>query len=323
MSGAVLRHVCVSARKGIPKHAVGRMELRAGHGIVGDAHAGDWHRQVSLLDQADIDLMEEKGLNLAPGAFGENLVVHGLDFADLGIGTRIAVGEAELEITQIGKVCHTRCAIYEATGDCVMPRAGVFAEVRRGGDVAPGAPVRVLEHVPRTVVQVAVLTASDRCAAGATRDTSGPAVAAELADALRAHVAWAGVVADERGVIATRLADLASRSIHLVVTVGGTGLAARDVTPDATRDVVEREVPGLAEAMRAASARITPNALLSRAVVGTLGGTLIVNLPGSRRAALENLRAILPALPHAFAVLRGGEAHPEADAARTATPDSL
>jgi molybdenum cofactor synthesis domain-containing protein len=312
MSGEVA-FVCVSARTGIPKHAVDRVELRAGHGVVGDAHAGGGHRQVSLLDERDIETMRARGLTLAPGAFGENLVTRGLALDDLGIGSVLAVGAAALEVTQIGKVCHTRCAIYVASGDCIMPRAGVFARVLAGGEVTAGTPLAVTAAVPRAVVQAAVLTVSDRCAAGSTVDTAGPATAAALADRLDAHVAWTGIVADEAEAIGASLRQLADRGLDLVLTVGGTGLAARDVTPEATRAVVDREVPGLAEAMRAASARITPNAWLSRAVAGVRRATLIVNLPGSRRAAVENLEALVAVLPHAVRMLRGDTAHPEAD----------
>lgn len=137
----------MSERKGTQKHAVPSALLRADHGLEGDAHAGPGHRQVSLLHSADIDLMRAKGLELEPGAFGENLVVSGLDIDALGLGSRLAVGEAELEITQIGKECHSRCAIYHTTGDCIMPRRGRFAVVLRGGEVTSGAPVRVLRQV--------------------------------------------------------------------------------------------------------------------------------------------------------------------------------
>ncbi len=316
MSGATVVSVCFSERKGVPKAEVARAELRAGHGIVGDAHAGPWHRQVSVLAEADIESMRSRGLDLRPGAFGENFVTRGLDLESLGIGTVLALGDAEIAVTQIGKVCHSRCAIYYATGDCIMPRLGVFAEVRAPGSVAPGAALRVTHLVPRTVPQVAVLTVSDRCAAGEMADTAGPALAEEAGRALGAHVAWTGVVPDESEQISTRLKDLAGRGIHLVLTAGGTGMSARDVTPEATLSVIEREVPGLPEAMRAASAASTPNAWLSRARAGTRAGTLIVNLPGSRRAALENLSAIVAPLEHALRMLRGDTAHPASDTGR-------
>jgi MOSC domain-containing protein YiiM len=142
--------VCRSTRRGVTKEPVEMGLLRAGHGLEGDAHAGDWHRQLSLLDAGDIRDMEAKGIELAPGAFGENLIVTGLDTTSLGVGSRLAVGDAELRITQIGKECHERCAIYVTTGDCIMPRRGLFAEVLRGGRVAAGTPVEVLETVLRT-----------------------------------------------------------------------------------------------------------------------------------------------------------------------------
>lgn len=316
MSAGRVLFVCTSKAKGVPKTAVPAVQLVAGHGVEHDAHAGDWHRQVSLLAHADIESMRAQGLTLAPGAFGENVVVDGVDLDALGAGSRLTLGDARLEITQVGKVCHTRCAIYHRTGDCIMPRVGVFARVIADGTVAPGAAVTVLEAVDRDAPQAAVITVSDRCAAGTAEDTAGPAVAAALRAELGAHVAWTPVIPDERELIAGTLRDMAGRRVDLVLTVGGTGCAARDVTPEATRAVIEREVPGLAEAMRAASLAVTPHALLSRGVAGLLGATLIVNLPGSRKAALENLAAIAPALPHAVRLLRGDTAHPETDARR-------
>ncbi len=301
--------VCVSARKGTVKRAVERARLLPEHGIEGDAHAGPWHRQVSLLDIGDIAAMRAQGLELEWGAFGENLVVEGVDLSRIGIGTRLEVGAAELEVTQIGKECHTRCAIYHRTGDCIMPRAGVFARVVRGGEVAPGEAVRVVRAVPREAIQVAVLTVSDSRAAGLAEDTAGPAVARLLAERLGAHVAWYGIEPDDRERLEARLRDLVGRGLDLVLTAGGTGFGPRDVTPEATRAVMEREAPGLAEAMRAASREATPHAVLQRGVAGIARRTLIVNLPGSERAARENLEAILPALPHAVGLLRGHTAH--------------
>lgn len=317
MTGMRVLHVCVSAAKGTAKHAIAAARFVAGHGIEGDAHAGDGHRQVSLLAHDDIETMRAKGLVLQPGAFGENVVVDGISFDDLGVGSRLGIGESvELELSQVGKVCHTRCAIYATAGDCIMPRTGLFARVLAGGPVTPGLPVRVLQRVPRSAPQVALVTVSDRCAAGGATDTAGPAVADALRAGLGAHVAWTFLVPDERARIEHVLKDACDRRVDLVLTVGGTGCAARDVTPEATRAVIEREVPGLAEAMRAASSAVTPHALLSRAVAGIRRDTLVVNLPGSRAAALENLAAIAAALPHAVALLRGETTHVAADHGR-------
>lgn len=314
-----LLHVCISAKKGIAKHEIPSANIMVEHGMEGDAHAGDWHRQVSLLAHVDIESMRAKGLNLKPGAFGENLVVDGLDTDHLGIGSQLRLGPVLLELTQIGKVCHTHCAIYYATGDCIMPRTGLFARVLQGGELKPGMPVEVLREVPRSVIQAAVITVSDRCAAGTTRDTAGPAVADLLSSELSAHIAWSRTVPDEVDAISAALTDFCDRRVDVVITAGGTGISPRDVTPEATQKVIDRELPGLAEAMRAASAKQTVNALLSRALAGVRRETLIVNLPGSLRAATENLRTILPLVPHAVKMLRGETAHPESDHGRLIT----
>lgn len=313
MADGKLLHVCISAKKGIAKHEVPSISVLVEHGVEGDAHAGDWHRQVSLLAHADIEFMRAKGLKLKPGAFGENLVIDGLNCDELGVGSQLRIGPVLLELTQIGKVCHTHCAIYYSTGDCIMPRTGLFARVLEGGVLQPEMPVEVVLRVARSTIQAAVVTISDRCAEGVMRDTAGPAVAALLGKELNARIAWTRVVPDDVDKIAVELKDLCDRRVDLVITAGGTGISSRDVTPEATRTVIDRELPGLCEAMRAASALQTPNALLSRAIAGVRRETLILNLPGSLKAAIENLRVVLPVLPHAVKMLRGEVAHPEQD----------
>ena len=132
-----------SENKGERKKASPEVMLRTEHGIEGDAHAGPWHRQVSLLAQESIDKMVAAGLNVGPGDFAENITTSGIEVAALPIGTILDLGEALVEVTQIGKECHARCAIYYQAGDCVMPREGIFVRVLRGGRVAPGDPVKV------------------------------------------------------------------------------------------------------------------------------------------------------------------------------------
>ena len=164
-------------------------------------------------------------------------------------------------------------------------------------------------------MRTAVLTVSDKGARGERVDTAGPAVS-ELLRGIGAEVVEAVVVPDDRAVIAGRLRTWADvDAIDLIVTTGGTGLALRDVTPEATLDVAERQVPGIAEVMRETGRRSTHLAALSRSVVVTRGRTLIVNLPGSERGARESLQAVLELLPHAVELLRGdaGEQHPVGD----------
>jgi MOSC domain-containing protein YiiM len=137
--------VCTSERKGMPKEDVGRGLLVKEHGLEGDVHAGTWHRQVSLLSVSSINKIKEQGLEIENGDFAENLTVDGLDVWTLPVGTRLTVGqEAVLEVTQIGKECHARCAIYYRAGDCVMPREGIFARVLKTGPVAAGDELVVL-----------------------------------------------------------------------------------------------------------------------------------------------------------------------------------
>ena len=131
-----LLSVNVSTAVGVPKTPVERAVLRENHGIEGDAHAGEWHRQVSLLADEDIETMRGRGVDLPPGIFAENLTTRGIDLSRLPVGSRLRVGPALLEVTQIGKECHQGCAIRQAVGDCVMPRRGVFARVLAGGEIS-------------------------------------------------------------------------------------------------------------------------------------------------------------------------------------------
>mgnify|MGYP000050081833 CR=1 FL=1 len=300
--------LCTSEKKGTRKAPSSSAEFVAGQGIRGDAHAGPWHRQVSLLAAEDVEEIRRRGLpDLKPGDFAENVVLSGVGLAALGLGSRIRLGsQTELSITQLGKVCHQRCAIYHQTGDCIMPRLGLFARVLSGGIVASGDAAEVLEVIPREQIQAVVLTISDRCSQGTAVDTAGPPVRRLIENHLGARVYAARILPDEKDQIARALKHYSDgHSIDLVLAVGGTGFAPRDVTPEAVASVIERPTPGLDETMRRTSWENTPMAMLSRAVSGIRGGTLIISLPGSERAATENLQAILPALGHGLAKLRG------------------
>jgi len=143
MSGSIVA-VSVSKNKGEKKTPAESVHLRENFGIIGDAHAGDWHRQVSLLAEESIEKMIALGLTVGPGDFAENLTTRGVDLVNLPIGTRLGIGPTVLEISQIGKVCHTRCAIFYQAGDCVMPKEGVFATVVSGGVIRPEDEIQLL-----------------------------------------------------------------------------------------------------------------------------------------------------------------------------------
>lgn len=136
--------VCISEQKGTQKHPVPEIQVKCGHGIVGDAHAGNWHRQISLLGSESVDKVRPLLPDIQPGAFAENILTEGITLYTLPVGTLLRVGEAELEVTQIGKECHQGCAIRKLTGDCVMPREGIFAVVKKEGVIRPGDIVEVL-----------------------------------------------------------------------------------------------------------------------------------------------------------------------------------
>jgi MOSC domain-containing protein YiiM len=125
----------ISKERGTVKTPVDKLTLRENFGIVGDAHAGDWHRQVSLLAMEDVEIMQQKLATITPGDFAENITTRGIDLAALPVGTRFTIGAVELEVTQIGKACHQDCEIFQKIGDCVMPRRGIFAKVITGGEI--------------------------------------------------------------------------------------------------------------------------------------------------------------------------------------------
>ena len=143
---AVITAVCISEKKGQQKHPVESVHLRPEHGIDGDAHAGNWHRQVSLLSKKSVDRLQEKiSIPLFPGAFAENILCDGIELYELPVGTKLRVGTALCEVTQIGKECHADCAIRQQAGDCVMPREGIFAVVLEEGDAKAGDLISVQE----------------------------------------------------------------------------------------------------------------------------------------------------------------------------------
>ncbi len=297
-------HLCVAHERG-PKTEVDTAQVRTGHGMVGDVHAGPGIRQISALAGESIDDVRAKLPDLDVGAFGENLVTRGIDWKEVPIGQRLRLGDEVLaQVTQLGKVCHTRCRIYYDTGDCIMPSEGVFLIARTSGELKPGDAIASEPELDRA--RYAVVTVSDRSSAGQREDGGGPAIDETVTASMDALRVDYRVVPDERDVIAATLAELCDEQlIDVVFTTGGTGLAPRDVTPEATADVIDREVPGMAEAIRAVGMAKTPHAMLSRGICGQRGRTLVINLSGSPRAVREQLGAVLPALPHALEVVSG------------------
>ena len=294
--------ICISERRGTQKTFVDSARFVTEFGIDGDAHAGDWHRQVSFIGQAEVDEFKARGAQVAAGAFGENIIAEGFRFKDLPIGTRLRSGQVFFEVTQIGKECHNHCAIYKQLGDCIMPREGVFARVLHGGEIKVGAELELAEKIP---LDAAIITVSDRSFYGLRdEDTSGDKCEAFLKSA-GYEIFSRATVPDIKKFIIDKLTEAADIGVGLVLTTGGTGFSIRDVTPEATQEVCTRMAPGIAEAMRAESLKVTGRAMLSRAVAGICKRTLIVNLPGSPKAVAECLNVVLPQLQHGIEILRG------------------
>ncbi len=294
--------VNISEKKGTFKHPVeGKVRFVPDHGIVGDAHAGNWHRQVSLLAQESIDKMTALGVNgLTPGKFAENITTEGIELHTLPVGTKLRMGTAIAEVTQIGKECHQHCQIYKQVGKCIMPTEGIFVKILEEGEAGAGDELTILSR-PATVW---IIVASDKGAKGEREDLSGPAIREEMEGI--AQTVGMSILPDDRDSLADLMREIAdNRKADLILTSGGTGLAPRDVTPEATKDIIEREVPGIPEAMRANSMQYTDKAMLSRAAAGIRNRTLIINLPGSPKAVRECIAAIRGALPHAIETLRG------------------
>lgn len=297
--------VCISEKKGTQKKGISEGHFIEEFGIENDAHAGKWHRQVSLLSYETIEAFKERGAEIGDGAFGENVIVKGIDLVHLPVGTKLSCGDILLEVTQIGKECHSHCEIYQKMGDCIMPREGVFARVLEPGSIAVGDEMTLQPRTAPRPWQAAVITLSDKGARGEREDRSGPVIAQRLKDN-GYEVVERLLLPDEAAPLKNQLIRLCDqRQLDLILTTGGTGFAPRDITPEATLAVAHRNAPGIAEAIRSASLSITPRAMLSRAVSVIRGKTLIVNLPGSPKACMESMDVFLDTLPHALDLLRG------------------
>jgi molybdenum cofactor synthesis domain-containing protein len=306
--------VNISAKKGTVKKPVSSIVIDR-NGIVNDAHAGAWHRQVSLLAKESIDKFgPQSGATFNYGDFAENITTAGIDLTRCKIRDRLRIGEVELEVTQIGKECHgDGCAIFREIGKCVMPKEGIFARVLSGGEVRPGDPI---EHTPGAL-RAKIITLSDRASQGAYEDRSGPAIKALINEHFSAGH-WrceteSTILPDNAEALQREIANATGDGVDIIITTGGTGIGPRDITPDVVRPMLDREIPGIMEFIRVKYGERIPSALLSRGVAGMIGKTLIYTLPGSVKAVNEYMAEILRTLNHSLLMIMAIDAHAATD----------
>ncbi len=302
--------VNISEKKGTTKKPVPEITLYD-WGVKEDAHAGSWHRQVSLLGFESFDKFSKQA-NRTPvyGEFAENITTEGLVLYETLPLDRLASDRVELEITQIGKECHgSGCAIFREVGTCVMPKEGIFARVIKGGKVKAGDR---FQYIPR-VFSIMVITLSDRASRGEYSDRSGP----RIVELLNTHfkktkrllTVSQELIPDSKEHLAALVLRGSSLKYDAIITTGGTGIGPRDITVETIRPMLDKEIPGIMEMIRVKYGAGKPNALLSTGVAGIIGDTLIYTLPGSVKAVNEYMEEILKTFQHLIYMRQGLDLH--------------
>lgn len=302
--------VNISEKKGTIKHPVDKIILDS-RGVKHDAHAGNWHRQVSLLAEESIQKFAEQARRMIEyGEFAENITTSGIELVKTRPFDRLLIGEVELEITQNGKECHgTSCAIFREVGNCVMPKEGIFARVIKEGSVAAGDEIVYHPYV----FNCQVITLSDRAFAGEYDDRSGPKITGHLEDYFEKQ-GWKcqignTLIPDDPQQLESLVRGFAEKGADLIFTTGGTGIGPRDITVDVLAPLLEKEIPGIMEYIRFKYGSLKPNALITRSVAGVIGESLVFTLPGSVKAVDEYCSEILPVLRHCFMMIHGIDSH--------------
>ncbi len=302
--------VNISEKKGTVKVPVNSINLNE-FGVEGDAHAGEWHRQVSLLGKESIERFKsasKREINF--GDFAENITTQGLELVNTKPGDRFVGKNVELEVTQIGKSCHgDGCAIYKEVGNCVMPKEGIFCRVIRNGTLQAGDE---LTFIPK-IFKIQVLTLSDRASRGVYEDKSGPEAVNLIREYFESlnwqHTIDYSIIPDDERMLRGFLAKAMGLHYDLLITTGGTGIGPRDITPEVVKEVLDKEIPGIMEMIRVKYGAEKPNALLSRGVAGLMGNTFVYTLPGSVKAVKEYMQEITKTLKHLYLMKMGIDSH--------------
>jgi len=302
--------VNISEKKGTPKKPFPMIDLNS-HGVLNDAHAGDWNRQVSMLGMESIEKFEhQNSRKISFGEFAENITTKGITLYETHPLDRFISGELELEVTQIGKECHgTSCSIFKEVGNCVMPKEGIFCRVLKPGKLRPGDQ---LEYRPK-IYSVHVITLSDRASRGEYEDKSGPEIMGLIQgyfDQTNRPVSIRySIIPDEPDNLTALLLETIKEGCDIIITTGGTGIGRRDITPEVIKPLLDKEIPGIMEMIRLKYGTEKPNALISRSMAGVTGNSLVFALPGSVRSVQEYMTEITPLLNHLISMLHGLDIH--------------
>ena len=302
--------VNISEKKGTAKKPVDKIEL-TDIGVLGDAHSGNWHRQLSLLANESIDkFTKEAGRKIKFGEFAENISTEGILLHQAKPLDRFFNEHIELEVTQIGKKCHgDNCRIFREVGNCVMPKEGIFARVLKHGSLQAGDE---LSYHPR-IIRIRIITLSDRASRGEYPDKSGPQIkqlCTKFFSEINRQIELEQVLIPDDS---RHLKALVKKAVHektdIIFTTGGTGIGSRDITPDTIKPMLDKEIPGIMELIRMKYGMEKPAALLSRGIAGTINQTLIYTLPGSVKAVTEYCNEILPTIEHSLYMIYGIDSH--------------
>lgn len=277
-------------------------------GIQGDVHAGHWNRQVSIIDQSHIHRFKKitEARDTQFGEFAENITAKGLHDIDFQTFDLLKIGDAILEVTQVGKPFHDQ---FRELGNYVMPRVGIFCRVKKTGNIKPNDAIEVIPKVYHALV----ITLSDRASAGEYEDRSGPKVVEFLDNYFNKlgvrYQTKRMVISDSSNELTQILAKAKKDNIDIIITTGGTGIGKRDITVETVQPMLDKEIPGVMELIRMKYGIEKPNALLSRGISGVMGNSLVYTLPGSVKAVNEYMTEILKTIQHLIYMLHGIDAH--------------
>jgi len=279
-------------------------------GVANDAHAGNWHRQVSLLGVESIEkFSKQANRKINYGEFAENITTEGFELYKANILDRFQIGNVVLELTQIGKECHgDKCAIFREVGNCVMPKEGIFCRVINGGKVKAGDEII---YQPK-IYKIGIITLSDRASRGEYTDRSGPQIK-ELIEKhfteVRKFEITSKLIPDDALLLEKSFREFTDKNFDIIFTTGGTGIGPKDITVDVVKPLLHKEIPGIMDYIRYKYGSEKPNALISRSIAGIINKTMIFTLPGSVKAVTEYMTEITKVLNHLILMLHDIDAH--------------